>query len=260
MKYSIKTLLIGTLYITSVFTNANTNTDQYHKEVLVSLVQSAKTYPLDSLPETSKKFCKEIETSNKKTFTQITDKEIESTVTALSQSVINETYNSLTVEDKKLVIERLISNFFNKDNKDSLHKFIHMLVFIVMTGQTFEELKPVIEKHKKDLDWLADQKSSMTRGAVRILQEFKVRAKQIFDAIPPSVKKSIQEVAKKTQTNINISGKPSLTAQAAGMKIASDIEKETKRKLTADQRNLLPLAIHMMQVRLDLQNHTKAKL
>ena len=240
MKY-IKIILLN-LFFTSGIMPADAT--QYHNEVLVGLVQSARKYDPNTIPQTSRDFCSLVEKSYGKAIKEMNDQEIKDAVNRFDQTIKNETYNKLTIEDKRLVIENFVTNFFNRENKDSLHKFIHTLIFVVMQGQTFDELKPIIEKHRKELEKLATQKGN----AITVLQKFKPTAEAIYRLIPESVKQNIRSVAT-TSKRVSLTNpiQPSVMQKAAAIKIA------LTNRLTSDQRSLLELALAAVQYRLDQQ-------
>ena len=243
MKY-IKIILLN-LFFTSGIISADAT--QYHNEVLVGLVQSARKYDPNTIPQASKDFCSLVEKYSGKAIKEMNDQEINDAVNKFDPILKNKAYNELTVADKKLVIENFVTNFFNRENKDSLHKFIHTLIFVVMQGQTFDELKPIIEKHRKELEKLAMQKGS----AITVLQKFKPTAEAIYRSIPESVKENIRSVAKTSQrVSLTNPIQPSVMQKAAAIKIA------LTNRLTSDQRSLLELALAAVQYRLDQQQPT----
>lgn len=205
---------------------------EFHADALICLAKSAKNYTdAEKVPAVAKNFCHAIETSLNKSMSDISITEIENTVNGLTNDIKINSYNSLTPDDKRLIFEGMIQNFFDKQNKDSLRKYIDMLVFVVMEGQTIDELKPVIEKHKKQLDNFKNEKLriKLEPNSMLTLLKYQALAKSIFESIPKSVIDSLKNQGANSSLKLDIdpSYKPSITINKAAEAILKTLPQKS---------------------------------
>lgn len=205
---------------------------EFHADALICLAKSAKNYTdTAKVPAASQTFCHAIETKLNKSMSDISVKEIENVVNELPNDVKTSSYHSLTPEDKRLIIEGMIQNFFDKQNKDSLKKYIDMLIFVVMEGQTIEELKPIIEKHKKQLDSFKNEKLKLKleTNSMLTLNKYATLAESIFKSIPKSVIDSLKNQGANSNLKLDIdkSYKPSMIINKAAETILKTLPQKT---------------------------------
>ena len=205
MKSIIKKTNLG-LALAISFSASAAQITEYHNEVLLALAQISKKYDPAVMPNASQAFysdlCRAIDKPN---LNGVKDQLlIDTIVKRMNPDFKKDVYKSLTLEDKKFAIEGLIAEFFNKNNKDSLAKFIDMLVFIVLEGQQFKELVPVLQKHQKELDDIKNTKPSKGWPTKLLLLGLKKKVEAILKSVPKGVVDDVKKAADKAKGNFKL--------------------------------------------------------
>ena len=204
MKSIIKKINLGLALAISF--SASAQITEYHNEVLLALAQISKKYDPAVMPNASQAFysdlCRAIDKPN---LNGVKDQLlIDTIVKRMNPDFKKDVYKSLTLEDKKFAIEGLVAEFFNKNNKDSLAKFIDMLLFVVLEGHQYKDLVPVIEKHQKELNEIKNIKPSRAWPTKMLLWKLKSKIEAILKSVPKGVVDDVKKAADKAKGNFKL--------------------------------------------------------
>lgn len=193
MKLALQSFLLTSLFSFSVM-NATFDITDHADESLLALVLAAKDYGPSDLPNITARICEEVKKAlpprprrKELPFKDATKNEIKKALSTFPKDVKHNMYHELTSEDKKIAVEGLFILFMDVNEDQNLKIFIDRLLYIIFTGQTFNEIiaKALTDK-KVEVNYIRDYKLGIS-NILTAKRNLAARLETILKEIPEEV-------------------------------------------------------------------------